>query len=311
MNVFLITVGDELLIGQVVNTNAAWLGEHLMIRGAEVVQMATVPDELDIIVAQIRQAAAMADLVLMTGGLGPTHDDLTRNAIAAFLGAELVMDEAVVAAIEGRFHRRGRPMPDRNKVQALVPAGCEALPNPVGTAPGLWFEGTDFKLCALPGVPHEMRELMRRHVFPRITRDTRIRPVAQRTLLTIGIGESTLQEKLGNATDWLLPGQKLAYLPQIGGVRLRLMAYSTTWEEADKSLDAMEYLVRQRIDKYIYGTDNELLERRLGQLLIATHQTIGTAESCTGGLIGDRITNVSGSSAYFKGGIIAYSNDVK
>ncbi len=311
MKVYLITVGDELLIGQVVNTNASWLGEQLLIRGAEVVQMTTVPDELDAIVAQLKVAAEMADFVLITGGLGPTHDDLTREAIAVFLGAGLKMDTSVVEAIESRFSRWGRTMPERNKVQAMVPVGCEVLPNPVGTAPGLWHDGAGFKMCALPGVPHEMKELVRRYIIPRITSDGRIRPVAQRTLLTVGIGESTLQEKLGSAGDWLRPGQKLAYLPQIGGVRLRLMAYSETWEGAGESLDAMEMLVRNRIEKHIYGTDNEVLERRIGQLLVASNLTIGTAESCTGGLIGDRITNVSGSSAYFKGGIIAYSNDVK
>ncbi len=311
MKVFLVTVGDELLIGQVVNTNASWLGEQLLIRGAEVVQMATVPDELDVIVSQLRLAADVADFVLVTGGLGPTHDDLTREAIAAFLGAELELDESIVETIEGRFRRWGKTMPASNKVQAMVPAGCEVLPNPVGTAPGLWYERDGFKMCALPGVPHEMKELVQRYIIPRLTSDERIRPVAQRTLLTVGIGESTLQEKLGNASDWLQPGQKLAYLPQLEGVRLRLMAYSDTWEGANDSLEAMEMLVRNRIERHIYGTDNEVIERRIGQLLVASNLTIGTAESCTGGLIGDRITNVSGSSAYFKGGIIAYSNDVK
>ena len=189
--------------------------------------------------------------------------------------------------------------------------GCEVLPNQVGTAPGLWFEDASIKLCALPGVPHEMRTLMEEHVIPRVTTDNRIRPLAQRTILTVGVGESDLQERLGDASKWLGPDQKLAYLPQIGGVRLRLMAYSDSWDEAGRQLEAMEALVRERINQHIYGTDEDMLERRIGQLLVATHQTVALAESCTGGRIGDRITNISGASAYFKGGVIAYSNDVK
>lgn len=311
MKVHLMTIGDELLIGQVVNTNASWLGEQMVIRGAEVVRMVTVPDELDLIVEELQYAVDDADLVIITGGLGPTHDDLTRDAIAAFLGVDLALDEQVVATIRERFLRRGKEMPARNAVQGMVPAGCEVLPNPVGTAPGLWYEGEQIKLCALPGVPHEMQSLMREHVIPRVTTDARIRPLAQRTLLTAGIGESDLQERLGDASNWLGPDQKLAYLPQIGGVRLRLMAYSDTWDEAGKQLEAMEALVRERIRQHIYGTDEDMLERRIGQLLVATHQTVAVAESCTGGRLGDRLTNISGASAYFKGGVVAYSNDVK
>ncbi len=311
MKVHLMTVGDELLIGQVVNTNASWMGEQLLLRGAEVARMVSVPDELEVIVDELRNASEDADLVIITGGLGPTHDDLTREAIAAFLGVSLSLDEALVTEIESRFSRRGREMPERNKVQAMVPAGCEVLSNPVGTAPGLWYEGNGFKLCALPGVPHEMKELMGKYVFPRITEDERIKPLAQRTLLTAGIGESDLQERLGDASQWLGTNQKLAYLPQIGGVRLRLMAYSESWEDAGVQLEAMEVRVRALISQFIYGTDEDLLERRIGQLLLASNSTLATAESCTGGLIGDRLTNISGASAYFKGGVIAYSNDAK
>ncbi len=311
MKIHLITVGDELLIGQVVNTNATWLGEQLVIRGAEVAKMVSVPDELDVIVDEIHRGAQEADLVILTGGLGPTHDDLTRDAIAAFLGVELALQAEIVSAIRHRFERRGKIMLERNKVQAMVPAGCSVLENPVGTAPGLWFDGSDFRLCALPGVPHEMKELMKLHVFPRIVEDDKIRPLAQRTLLTTGVGESDLQERLGDASDWLGPEQKLAYLPQIGGVRLRLMAYSDSWEQAHVQLESMEALVRARISKHIYGTDEEVLERRIGQILIEQDQTLGIAESCTGGLISDRITNISGSSSYFKGAVVAYSNEVK
>lgn len=311
MRVHLLTVGDELLIGQVVNTNASWMGEQLIIRGAEVSRMVTVADDLDVMVDEIRYGAENADLLILTGGLGPTHDDLTREAIASFLGVQLEHNEEVLSYIQSLFNKLGRKMPERNAVQAQVPQGCEVLHNPVGTAPGLWYEGDGFKLCALPGVPHEMKELMRLYVFPRIVEDERIKPMAQRTLLTVGIGESTLQERLGDAGDWLGPDQKLAYLPQIGGVRLRLMAFSETWEDAQEQLEQMEALVRKRINRFIYGVDEELLEQCIGRLLKDAGLTLAVAESCTGGQIGHRITNISGSSAYFKGGIIAYCNEVK
>lgn len=311
MKVHVVTVGDELLIGQVINTNASWLGEQLMIRGAEVVRMVTVPDELDVIVAELKQAGEQADLVILTGGLGPTHDDLSRDAVAAFLGVPLELDTAVLEALKARFNRRKWPMPARNEVQAMVPLGCEVLPNPVGTAPGLWYANDQFVLCVLPGVPHEMKTLMIDEVFPRIVGDGRLRSIAQRTLHTTGIGESTLQELLGDIAGWLEPGQKLAYLPEIGGVRLRLTVYGASRAEAAEKLKSVEGPVREKLGAYLFGADGDVLEAKIGDLLKTLRLTISTAESCTGGLIGDRITNISGASDYFKGGIVAYCNQVK
>ena len=311
MKVHLLTIGDELLIGQVVNTNASWLGEQLLLRGAEVRRMVTMPDELDVITRELHYAEERADLVIITGGLGPTHDDLTRDAIATYLKAPLELDEAVLEALRTRFSRYDKPMPERNCVQALVPAGCEVLQNPVGTAPGLWYQNGSLMLVALPGVPHEMKELMGRYVFPRIEKHERVRPIVQRTLLTTGIGESTLQESLGDTSGFLQTGQKLAYLPGIGGVRLRITASGQNPDEASEALKETVSYVRDRLEPYLFGTENDLLEAKIGDMLEAAGLTISTAESCTGGLIGDRITDVSGSSAYFRGGVIAYCNQVK
>lgn len=311
MKVHLLTVGDELLIGQVVNTNAAWLGEQLMIRGAEVVRMVTIPDELNLIVDELRRSHADADLVIVTGGLGPTHDDLTRDAIADFLGVSLSLHVPTLETIRARFSRRNKVMPERNRVQAMVPHGCVVLDNPVGTAPGLWYEERAFMLTALPGVPHEMKELMQAYVFDKIEHHERIRPLAQRTLLTTGIGESDLQELLGNTSSFLAEGQKLAYLPQIGGVRLRITSFGRDKSDASVQLTEIEAYIRGRLDRHIFGVEDEMLEARVGDMLKSAGLTLATAESCTGGLIGDRITRVSGSSAYFKGGVIAYCNQIK
>ena len=311
MNVHIITVGDELLIGQVINTNASWIGEQMVLHGAHVVRTVTLPDSKTLIDKELAHSSTHADLVIITGGLGPTHDDVTRDAVASFLGVPLTLDESVLENIRQRFKKYNRPMPERNKVQAMVPEGCEVLHNAFGTAPGLWYFGNSFSICVLPGVPHEMKGLIETYLLPRIQKDSRIKPVAQRTLHTLGIGESHLQELLGETSNWLPEEYKLAYLPGLGGVRLRITTSGLDNEDAFTRLKSIEQLIRDKVGSHIFGTDNDILESKIGDLLHEAGLTISTAESCTGGLIGDRITNVSGSSRYFKGGIIAYCNQVK
>ena len=311
MNVHIITIGDELLIGQVINTNASWIGEQLILQGAHVVRTVTLPDTRSSIEKELRYSTTHADLTVITGGLGPTHDDVTRDALAAFLGRPLILNEDVLASIRSRFEKRKRTMPERNRVQAMVPEGCEVLENPVGTAPGLWYSGAGYDLCVLPGVPHEMQSLTASYLIPRIRRDTRTQPIAQRTLHTLGIGESHLQELLGDVRSWLPSEHKLAFLPGLGGVRLRITASGEDSKAALANLQSIEGTIRNRVGVHIFGTDRDILEAKIGELLKSLNLTISTAESCTGGLIGDRITNVSGSSQYFKGGIIAYCNQVK
>lgn len=311
MRAVVVTAGDELLIGQVVNTNAAWLGAQLSASGVDVIRIVAVGDDLERLASELHLASRMANLVLVTGGLGPTHDDLTREALASFLGVELRFHPEVFEQIRQRFETRGRMMPESNRRQAMVPEGFTVLANPVGTAPGLWYEGGAFTIAVLPGVPHEMRYLFRTEVQPRLIRRGNLSLIMQRTLRTAGLGESMLQEKIGVLSDLLSSSIRLAYLPGGDGVRLRLTALGGTWDEAEARLNHLEEHIRTRIGRYIYAVDRESLEEVVGELLLERSLTIAVAESCTGGYVASRLTDVPGSSAYLLGGIVAYSNELK
>ena len=312
MRAVILTIGDELLIGQVLNSNAAWLGEQLSLTGIDVVRTVTAGDELAYIVRELERSLADADLVITTGGLGPTHDDLTREAVASHFAVELTFDEDVYQSIEERFKSRGRRIPESNRRQAMVPGGFEVLPNPAGTAPGLWHANARGPMLAvLPGVPHEMKELFMSQVQPRMLGRSDLRTIEHRTLRTAGIGESNLQEAIGDVTVLLPPHVRLAFLPGTSGVRLRLTGFGETREEVRERLDAAEKALRSRIDRFIYSSNDESLEEVVGRLLTERGLTIAVAESCTGGHVAQQITNAPGSSAYLVGGIVAYSNLVK
>ena len=314
MKAELITIGDELLIGQVINTNAAWAGEQLSLAGVDVLRMVTLGDDVEAIQAALAHAYRTSELVMITGGLGPTHDDVTREAVAGFFGSELRPDPDVLAHIQARFARRGYDLPASNQRQAVVPEGFEVLPNPVGTAPGLWLaeEGPPTRLLAVvPGVPHEMRALMEGEVLPRLRKRKGLRFIRHRTLLTAGIGESNLQERLGDLSGWLGDGLRLAYLPGGGSVRLRATAAGDGQEAVEERLAAFERHLRERSGRYFFGTGTETLEAVVGNMLKAHGQTVAVAESCTGGFVLNRLTNVPGSSAYVVGGVVAYGNAVK
>ena len=315
MEAEIITVGDELLIGQVVNTNAAWMGEQLSLAGVDVARVLTLGDEVGAIQAALADAYRTSELVIITGGLGPTHDDVTREAVAGFFEAPLKLDEDVLAHIQARFARRGYEMPGSNQSQAMVPESFEVLPNPAGTAPGLWYAdeegGRPRLLAVLPGVPHEMRALMENEVLPRLRRHKNLRVIRHRTLLTSGIGESSLQERLGDLSDWLSDQVRLAYLPGGGSVRLRLTAFGDDRIGVEEKLDAFEAHLRRRIGPYLFGTGTATLEAAVGEMLKARGLTVAVAESCTGGFVVNRLTDVPGSSAYVVGGVVAYGNTVK
>jgi nicotinamide-nucleotide amidase len=315
MKAHIVTVGDELLIGQVINTNAAWIGDQLTLAGVEVVEAVVVPDIQPAIEAAFARAWAEADLVVVTGGLGPTHDDLTREALAAFLGVPLVFHPEVLERVRAMFRQFRRTMPESNRSQAMAPRGCEVLENPVGTAPGLWFGGShagrDGILFAVPGVPREMKRLVADHLLPRLAASGRLRTIRHLTIHTLGIGESHLQERIADLVQSLGPNERLAYLPDLGSVRLRITAFADAPEEAEAQVQGFARQVRERLGAHVVGMGEEVLEVVLGRLLAARGKSVATAESCTGGLVGDRITNVSGASDYFRGGVIAYSNAVK
>jgi len=315
MRAVLLTIGDELLIGQIINTNAAWLGEQLSESGIDLARIVTVGDDADELHRELDRSIQDSDIVLLTGGLGPTPDDITKDVLADYFDAELQFDADVFDDISRLFEGRSRHMPPSSRSQATVPAGFEVLRNTAGTAPGLWrtftVDGRERIVAVMPGVPHEMEGLFRREVQPRLRARKDLRIIRHSTMRTAGIGESTLQEKIGDLSDLLSPSLRLAYLPNSSGVRLRMSAFGESINKVDALLGRLEDRLRERIGSYIYGIGEEALEEVVGRMLLARGLMIAVAESCTGGHVSHQITNVSGSSAYMAGGIIAYSNRVK
>lgn len=313
MKVFLLTIGDELLIGQTVNTNAAWVGEQLSLLGAEVVGSTTVGDEARAIRQALEHGFAEADLVVTTGGLGPTHDDITRQVVADVVGVPLEVDAALMGRIEDYYEGSGRAVPDAVRSLAEVPRGFEVLANPAGTAPGLWHrdEASGRTLVVLPGVPQEMKGLMHEHVLPRLQRRDDLQTTTHRTILTTGVTESSLQERIQDVVQRLGEEVWLAYLPSTSGVRLRITARGETRAAAEEKLDATEQALRERIDRYIFGTGKETLEGVVARLFTERGLTVAAAESCTGGYLMHRLTYEGGASAFVRGGVVAYCNTVK
>lgn len=310
MKAAVVTIGNELLQGFVVDTNAAWLGKELLALGVEVVQRLTVGDEEPEIRRAVLSALSQADLVIATGGLGPTSDDLTRPVVAGIFHDRLVRDQRILKSIRDRFKARGVRMPAINRDQALVPRSGRAFPNPVGSAPGLVFE-RDGKTCILlPGVPWEMKVLFEKDVKAFIRARAGGSFVLTKTLRTTGIPESNLAERVSRVTaKW--PKGTLAFLPSTSGVDLRIKVEGKARSRAHKQLEALAKPLVKVIEPYLYGTGEETLEEAVGQALRRKARTVAVAESCTGGLVGDRLTNVPGSSEYFLGGAVVYSNILK
>jgi len=305
----IVTVGEELLIGQVLDTNAAYLAAELTRLGIPVVRSLTVGDDKEAIRGALAEGMQHGRLTVLTGGLGPTPDDVSREAAAALIGSNLSVDAAVLAAIKRRFAQLGRDVPAGSERVASVPDGFEVLSNSSGTAPGLWYEGDAGSIVVLmPGVPHEMRAIFSEHVIPRIRELSGRTVIEQRTLLTAGIGETTVQRQIEAESHLLDPGVVVAYLPRLHGVRIRL---TVTGEEASARLDAAERYVRVKLGAAVYGCDDDTLEGVVGHLLKWRGLTVAVAESCTGGLVLDKLTNILGSSSYVMGGVVAYSNVVK
>lgn len=311
----LLTVGDEILLGQVVNTNAAWLGERLAEVGVDVRRSETVGDEVADIAAALEQAFANgAAVVFVTGGLGPTHDDVTKAAVADVFGRALEFRQDVLDRIESRYAARGRSMPAAGRVMAEVPEGFDALVNPKGSAPGLWgartVGGRRQVVAVMPGVPHEMRAIAEGSVLPRLV-EMQDGVVLSRTLLTAGRGESDIAVMIGDQADALPSGLTLAYLPGMGEVRLRVTARGPDREAACRDLDTATNALRDVLGMLVYGEGATTLESVLGDMLRARGLRLAVAESCTGGAISSRLTSVSGASSVFCGGVVAYSNEAK
>lgn len=315
-------VGTELLLGEILNTNAQFISQRLAALGIDQYQQQTVGDNAQRLAAVLRQALERADVVITSGGLGPTQDDITREVAAAVTGRALALDQAVMDEVSGWFRRAGRPMPVTNDRQAMVPAGATVLPNPVGTAPGLIIpagdgtppagDGQPRVIILVPGPPHEMARMVEDHVIPYLTGRAGGRPLGifTRTLRFCGIGESAIEEALGD----LMAAQTdptIAPYAKLGEVHLRLATKAGTAEEARARFAPVESAIRGRVGQYLYGRDDTPLEQAVGAVLRARGQTLALAESCTGGLLAQRITDVAGSSEYFLAGYVTYANAAK
>jgi nicotinamide-nucleotide amidase len=310
----LITIGDELLLGFTIDTNAAHLARTLAAVGGRIVRRASVGDDATAIADAVREALDRTGAVITTGGLGPTADDLTKQAIGALFGRALALDEALLAELEARWQRRfNHPLPPSNRQQVMIPEGAEVLPNRHGSAPGIWLEDERGRWVAmLPGVPREMRGMLADTLLPRL--DARLsggaRVIRSRTLRTVGIAESALADRLGDLARGV-DGLPLAYLPGAEGVDLRVTARNLTPGEADHRLGVAVEALRARVGAYVYGEDDADLAALVVQGCRVRGWTVAVAESCTGGMLGMRLTAVPGASDVVLGGVIAYANAVK
>jgi len=309
----IITIGDEILIGQIVDTNSAYLASELHKIGVSVYQISSVQDERDHILTALEEAEARADIVLITGGLGPTKDDITKHTLCEYFGDRLEVDKEVLAHIEHLFKTYiSTPISDLNRRQAEVPSRATVLHNAYGTAPGMWLQGKKAVFVSMPGVPFEMKQLFQQQVRPRIV-STFTRPVLlHRTLITYGLGESAIAERLIDWEEALPAHMKLAYLPNLGKVRLRVSIKGTDLRSLEDELGNQLQTLKSHISDILFGEeDGEPLEETLRKLFTAKNATLATAESFTGGKIAAGLTAIPGASAYFKGSVVSYATDVK
>lgn len=307
----IITIGDELLIGQTIDTNSAWMAQELNKIGVWVKRRVAVGDTREDIWQALDEESASAQIILITGGLGPTADDITKPLLCDYFAGKMVVDEMVLEHVRNIFLRLNRPFIERNMKQAEVPDVCTVLMNRRGTAPGMLFRKGNCIYISMPGVPHEMKGIMTDEVLPLLKREYKMPFILHRTLLTAGVGESFIAEKISAWEEALPPGIKLAYLPNYGMVRLRLTATGTNKEQLDEQLDRLFAELQQLVKEWLIVAEDIPLEQALGQLLLSKNKSMATAESCSGGYIAHLITAIPGSSEYFKGTVVAYAYDVK
>ena len=312
MNCVLISIGDELLIGQTINTNAAWLGEQLNLLGFKVIAGLVIPDD-KVAIENALNDFSSADLIIMTGGLGPTKDDITKHTLCNYFDTKLERKLEIESKIIAYFQSRELPILQTNKDQALLPAACEVLPNSRGTASGMWFEKNNTIYVSLPGVPYEMKGLINECVIPKLrSRNKDENTLVHRTVRTHGMGESFLAEIIKDWEDNLSADEiKLAYLPSPGIVKLRLSLVGKDGKKIVDTLNKHIDLLYEIIPDQVYGYEDDTMEGVVGDLLTTQNASISTAESCTGGAVAKMITSVSGSSNYFEGSVICYSNICK
>ncbi|MFK7900630.1 MAG: competence/damage-inducible protein A [Cyclobacteriaceae bacterium] len=307
----IITIGDEILIGQIVDTNSAWMGDQLNQIGMKVRQITTIGDGKQEIVTALDNALERNDMVFITGGLGPTKDDITKHTLADYFNTPLVRDQFTYDKLEKYLLDRGKDFNELNASQALLPESCTIIDNQLGTAQGMWFEHQEKIVMSMPGVPYEMKGLMTTSVLPKIANHFSLPAIVHRTIRTVGKGESDLALKIEDLEEALPAHIKLAYLPSFSQVRLRLSAFGKEKEVLKEEIASYEKQLLTRIGDYVFGFDDTTLAQAVGALLKEKGKTIATAESCTGGYVAHQITSVAGSSNYFRGSVIAYDNEVK
>jgi nicotinamide-nucleotide amidase len=311
MKAAIITIGDELLIGQTIDTNSAWIGAELSKSGFDVCRITSVHDRRDDIIYALNEAAGKTDVVLITGGLGPTSDDITKQTLCEFFNTHLIINDEVLMMIQKMMMLRNFPMNERNRHQAEVPESCRVLKNAAGTAPGMWFEKEGTIYISMPGVPYEMKYLMTELVLPELNKRFTSQVIIHRNIMTYGTFESKLADILTDFESGLPDNIKLAYLPASGIIKLRLTGTGTDHNSLLRLVTEQVGKLNKIIPEFIYAEDEESLEMVIGKLLKSAKKTVCTAESCTGGEVAHLLTSVAGSSAYYKGSVIAYANSVK
>ena len=311
MKAAIITIGDELLIGQTIDTNSAWMGAELSKSGFDVYRITSVHDRREDILNALAEAAGKTDVVLITGGLGPTSDDITKQTLCEFFNTHLVINTEVLSMIAEMMRNRNFSMNDNNRRQADVPEACRVLKNAAGTAPGMWFEKDGTIYVSMPGVPHEMIYIMSEHVLPELNKRFTSQIIIHKNIMTYGTFEAKLAEILITFESEMPDNIKLAYLPASGVIKLRLTGTGTDYNNLSALINDQVSRLYKIIPEFIFGEDEESHEMIIGKLLKSQGKTVSTAESCTGGEISRLITSVPGSSMYFKGAVIAYDNSVK
>lgn len=307
----IITIGDEILIGQITDTNSAWIAARLNDAGIRMERMESIADDADEIKRALDESLAKTDIVLITGGLGPTKDDITKITLAEYFGCGMREDEGTLRMVEKMLTSRGIDFNGLNRSQAMVPECCTVLPNPNGTAPGMWFEHDGKVVVSMPGVPFEMKPLLADEVLPRLKKRFNPGKIRHKTMLTFGLAESMLAERISSWENALPEGLKLAYLPNPSGIRLRLSAYDLNGEDTGRLIDENFDRLKEIIPEYILGYEGASVQESLAQILKERGQTLSVAESCTGGNIAHLITSMAGSSEYFLGGVVAYTYGLK
>ena len=312
INVSIITIGDELLIGQVVDTNSAWMAQELNKAGIRVKRRVAVGDVADDIIKALDEESIQADIILLTGGLGPTADDITKPLLCKYFNGKMIVDEGALANVKYLFEMVfKRPITERNLKQAEVPDNCKVIPNKRGSAPGMLFEKDGKVFISMPGVPHEMKGMMETDVIPFLIKQFTVPHIAHRTLITFGIGESMINDMILDFENALPAHIKLAYLPNYGLVRLRLTSSGENKDAIETEIDQSFSELQQLVKKFMITDKDEPMEQVLGNLLLQKNKTMCTAESCTGGYIAHLITSVAGSSAFYVGSVVSYSYKAK